>query len=335
MKGHPMTPLDPQAPRKSLIALIWDEVYGITTAKDKRYSAKRLSVLLVLLVALFITAGYYSARTIQWWDNPLTAHLRGVPLQVSWVIIAGGMVIFLAMLGVQVHGRIGGALIDQRKLMSLSRFQLVSWTILVTSAFLTIALVRVFTADLDDPLAIDIPSQVWQLLGISVASTVGSGMVLSSKKTKPVPNADVLATDTAAALNAQVSDATPEQKTTADEIEEYRQGSVYCNPTAADASIVDMFQGDEVGNTAHIDMSKVQMFFFTIAALIAYGTSVYNMLGTSPANLASLPEVTPGLVTILGISHAAYISNKALDHSNTSVSATAQAAANDAMEQDA
>jgi hypothetical protein len=317
--------------RKPLIPRLWDEIYAIITAKDKRYSAKRLGTLLVLLVVLFVTAGYYSALTVEIWS--LGRNVRGLPLQLSWAIIAGGMVIFLAMLGLQVHDRVGGALIDQRNAMSLARFQLVSWTVLVSSAFLAIALIRIF-AQVDDPLAIDIPAQVWQLLGISAGSTIGRGMILSNKRMKAVPNAEVVAKDTTEALNATISDETPEQKTTPDEIEEYRQGSVYCNPTATDASIVDMFQGDEVGNTAQIDMSKVQMFFFTIAALIAYGSSIYGILGNSPDNLASLPEVTPGLIAILGISHVAYLGTKALDHTTTAVSPVAQAAATDAVEQD-
>jgi hypothetical protein len=310
----------------------FDEVWAIITAKDKRSSGRRLGAILMILVGDFVASGYYSALSIEVWNHDKTA--RGLPIQLSWALIAGGMIVFLLFLGWHVHGRAGGALIDQRKLMSLSRFQLVSWTILITSAFLTIALVRVF-ADLDDPLAIDVPTEVWQLLGISIASAIGRGLVISSKKTRQVPNADVMAKETAAALNETATDETQRQKTTPGEIEEYRQGSVYCNPSADDASVVDMFQGDEVGNTAHIDMSKVQMFFFTIAALVAYAASIYKMLGYSPDELSGLPEVTPGLVTILGISHAAYLGNKALDHSTTTVSATAQAAAADGIEEDA
>lgn len=330
--SNTLTPQPPPQPQ-SLFDRIWIEVNAIITAKDKRYSATRFGSLLGLLVVLVVTNGYYSAQTIQWWDNPLTDHVRGLPLQVAWLTNAGAMVLLLAMLGVQVHNRLGGALIDQRNLMSLSRFQLVSWTVLVTSAFLTIALVRSFTADIEDPLAIDIPTEVWQLLGISVASTVGRGLVHANKKTKLVPNSDVVANQAADALNARVAEDSPDRTTPA-EIEEEREGSIYRNPHPKFAGITDLFEGDEVGNTGYVDISKVQMFFFTIAALIAYGTSIYNVLGTSPQNLASLPEITPGLVTILGISHAAYIGNKALDHTSTTPSNTAQAAASGDLEQD-
>lgn len=319
--------------RKTLFGRIGEEVGAIMHAEDKRYSATRFGTLLLLLLVLFVTSGYYSARTIEWWDNPLTDHVRGMPLQVSWLTIAGGMILFLAMLGVQVHSRLGGALIDDRNLMSLSRFQLVSWTVLVTSAFLAIALVRSFTPGIEDPLAIDIPTEVWQLLGISVASTVGRGMVQSRKNTQPMPNSEVVANQAADALNARVTADSPD-RTTAAEIEEDREGSTYRNPDPKFAGLTDLFEGDEVGNAAYVDMGKVQMFFFTIAALIAYGTSVYTLLGTSPENLASLPEVTPGLVTILGISHAAYLGNKALDHTSTTPSASAQAAATNDLEQD-
>jgi hypothetical protein len=36
-----------------------------------------------------------------------------------------------------------------------------------------------------------------------------------------------------------------------------------------------MFQGDEVGDTAYVDVSKVQMFYFTVIAIIAYAYTVY------------------------------------------------------------
>ena len=66
------------------------------------------------------------------------------PLQVvyRWLIIAGLVVGFLAVMGHQTHGRLVGVLIDARYKISLSRVQVTLWTILVFSAYLIMALSR-------------------------------------------------------------------------------------------------------------------------------------------------------------------------------------------------
>lgn len=228
-----------------------------TSSKETTYSAKRLGALAIVVVAIIVAAGYVGAK-------------RDVPPTQSWGIIAAALLLLLAMLGVQVHGRVSGALIDDRNLMSLARFQLAAWTVLLVSAYLAMALDRAFKVG--DTVAI--PSEVWQLFGLASASAVGRELIVGLKKA-------------------------------------HRLGSAHRNPTAADASIVDMFQGDEVGNSAHIDISKVQMFFFTIAALVVYASDVFAQMET---NETALPAVGSGMLAILSVSHAAYLGNKALDH---------------------
>jgi len=114
---------------------------------------------------------------------------------VSWIIIILLMSGVVGLLGLRISGRPAGVFINERYKMTLSRFQLVVWTIIVLSAFVTIALgrVQVYTVDplaIADPLAIGLPSQLWALLGISTASLVGSPLVLSTKRSKtPTPEA--------------------------------------------------------------------------------------------------------------------------------------------------
>lgn len=123
----------------------------------------------------------------------------------SWIIIIILMSTFVALLGLRISGRPAGVFINERYKMTLSRFQLVVWTIIVLSAFVTIALGRVqaYTVDplaIADPLAIGLPSQLWTLLGISTASLVGSPLVLSTKKPKtPTPEALWRAAESASA----------------------------------------------------------------------------------------------------------------------------------------
>lgn len=55
------------------------------------------------------------------------------------------------------------------------------------------------------------------------------------------------------------------------------QGKLYSNAKMSDASLMDMFQGDKVGDTAYVDVSKLQMFYFTVIAILAYAYAVYRL----------------------------------------------------------
>ena len=55
--------------------------------------------------------------------------------RLGWLVIAVLMVVYFLFLGRWISGRPLGTLISERNLMSLSRFQMVSWTVLLLSAF--------------------------------------------------------------------------------------------------------------------------------------------------------------------------------------------------------
>jgi hypothetical protein len=281
--------------------------------KEKKHTAV-FGIAAVVTVAIIIAVGYWSARS-------------GLLLTWSWGIMAALLIVFLAALGLQVHGRLWGALIDEMNLMSLSRFQLVAWTLLIVSAFLVMALMRAFSG-VPDALKIEVPPELWQLLGITAAGAVGKEVVHAVKKNKDPQNPDVAAMRAAAAINKQAGAETNPQ-----EVEVHRAGMLFGNPTPQDASIVDMFQGVEVGNTAYVDISKVQMFFFTIAALVAYGSEIFTILSKATPDLSKLPPVGSGLVAILTISHATYLGAKSVDHTNGTASNSAQAKASAVMAQ--
>ena len=220
----------------------------------------------------------------------------------TWGVVAVTMILFLFALGTDLKLGRFGVLVSERNLMSLSRFQLVVWTILITSAFVAIGIARVFSG-VDDPLAITVPPELWQILGISAASTVGATMVTKNKANKEPKDAGALA--------AKVGEQTHES---GNDVDANRQGLNYGNSKPTDARITDMFEGDELANTAYIDMSKVQMFFFTLIAVIAYAVNIYQyMVDNTPETLTTFPALAPGLVAVLGISHAAYLGNKSVD----------------------
>jgi len=83
-----------------------------------------------------------------------------------------------------------------------------------------------------------------------------------------------------------------------------------------------MFQGDEIGNTMNVDLAKLQMFFFTVIAALAYLILVFRNLRTPDQDLGSLPVLSDGVVYALGISHAGYLASKGVDHTPNQQSAS-------------
>lgn len=261
-----------------------------TQPPPKPRGYKLSTALFFVLIVVVIVAGKLTETTFS--------------LPSMWGVIALAMVGFVMALGSDLQGTPLGMFISQRNLMSLSQFQLSMWTLLISSAFVTIGLARVF-AHANDPLAIQVPAEVWQLLGISATSTVGASLILKGKTNKEPADEKKLTEKVA----AQVKD------DSAAVVSENRRGITYANTSPKDARITDIFEGDELGNTAYLDLSKVQMFFFTIVALIAYAVNIYQfMADNTPENLESFPALSSGLVAILGISHAAYLGNKSIDH---------------------
>jgi len=291
-----------------------------------------------------------------------------VPKGLNWFFVMFFMICFIVSIGWLRTGRLSGIFINERNLMSLSRFQLVLWTLIVLSAFLTIALARISASVADptaiaDPLAIALPEQLWTLLGISTASLVGSPLILSTKVQKePTPkqqegfiakkvakfdkeNAKIIAAnfikgkklpdeqfrekifenttiqneinslaDRKKEVEARLQTLAQSKKrkaTTANklelkniqakelELEEKKEniavgvkkirdgaessGILNYNVDIKDASFSDLFQGDEEANCKHIDMAKVQMFFFTLIIAFSYMVLLVNLILTSDA----------------------------------------------------
>lgn len=250
----------------------------------------------------------------------------------NWALVLVSMIVFTIVLGKRSNGRMPGILIDSRRLMSLSRFQTVIWTIVVLSSYLTIVLERIhasaapfaYNATLNstllndpglaaklaitDPLGVGIDWQLWAIMGISTVSLVGTPLILDRKEAKKP--ADNVIGDTVKDIKTNKA-----QDETVDKIKENSAGTVYANETICDAQFTDIFEGDELGNTAFIDLSKVQMFLFTIVAIFAYMFQIYvTIRHTHPAFITSLPVLSEGLIAILLVSHAGYLTNKSIDH---------------------
>lgn len=221
----------------------------------------------------------------------------------GWSYLAASAVLlaFLAVLGQSLTGTPFGVLISERNIMSLSRFQAATWTVIVIAGYLTMVIARVKT-NTPDAVNVAIPQELWWAMGIASTSLLGTPLLLNGKRAR-TPDAR-LVDATAAQLAEKPAD-----------INAQRQGALFANKDIHDARISDMFQGDEVGNTAQIDLAKVQMFYFTAIAAVSYFVDI--SMAIRRGSITSLPELSEGLVALLAISHGGYLVSKTTDHSNS------------------
>ncbi len=255
----------------------------------ERAPAATGTVLLLLTVAMVVLA---------WWE----------PVGINWIIVLLIIALFFLVTGKAITGRALGILINERNLMSLARLQLVIWTAIIVSAFFVIAIARIKSADVAQPLAIGIDWKIWTLLGISTASFVGTPLLNANKANKEPKAAPAVLQKTANRFQEPAA-----------VVDQNRQGILYGNSAIADARFTDMFEGDELSNTHLVDVGKLQMFFFTIVVAIAYAAQLFQLIAYGDLDMANvkLPEVNDGLLALMGVSNAAYLAGKGVDQTPT------------------
>jgi hypothetical protein len=193
---------------------------------------------------------------------------------VAWLLIAALMAAFAAVAGHGVTGLARGVLIDDRHRLSLSRLQMLLWTVLVLSAYMAAALANI-GREAASPLTVEIPSELWLAMGISTASLVAAPAALAYKQKK-------------------------------------RPGQLESLPDPADSHVSDLFRGEELTDYDQLDLGKVQMFLFTVVVVLGYGLGVGNMLEETHGAFTTLPKIDDAVVTLLAISHAGYLTKKAV-----------------------
>ena len=219
----------------------------------------------------------------------------------AWLIIMALLISFALIAGHGITGHWLGLLIDSRNKVSLSRLQMVGWTIIILSAFLTAVMVNLDLRQ-SQPLAITVPPELWLLMGITTTSMVGSPLILNAKKGREAAEADK-----ARALSALIR----QQRQQVDTARIAILGQVVVNQEPASAKLSDLFRGSETGNVGQLDVGKLQMFFFTVILMLAYSASLAALF-RQPDPVSALPVVDAGMLTLLGISHAGYLVHKSL-----------------------
>ena len=159
----------------------------------------------------------------------------------TWLSLLVLLGLFALIVGHGITGRWLGVLIDTRNKVSLSRFQLVLWTVVILSGYLTAVLVNL---DLGQPLPLNItiPPEVWVLMGISTTSLVGSPLLLNLKRAQMASDAD--REQSLQKLAQQSVD------TAAVQI----QGVVVQNTTLRAAQWSDLFRGSQMHDAGQVDL---------------------------------------------------------------------------------
>jgi hypothetical protein len=229
---------------------------------------------------------------------------------ILWVEVFALTALMIAV-GVSVTHRFWGILINERNVMSLSRFQAVLWTVLILADYATILLGRAWQGmslvDAKDLLRPDL----LMLMGISYGSAVGTSIVNANKAGKRTPATAVA--DAQANLNDEDGNFTA------------AQGVMYKNKDISDANVGDLFQGDELADAHTTDLSKVQMFFFTIVSAVVFlGTADAMFTNMKSIGDVLIPQLPENLIALMGISHAAYLGNKAVTRTQLQASVQSQ-----------
>ena len=220
------------------------------------------------------------------WSGAAAGVLSRTPF-VAWLCDLVLVTLFFVAIGI-AHGRSWiGVAVDWRQKLSLSRLQMVAWTILIVATLLVVFVWNVAHPGEAD---LSIPRTVWLVMGIAGISAVGDPLILNQKP-KLAPGGAPM---------------TPPGMIT--------YGVVVARPSGARVSWSDLIMGDELGNASVIDIGKVQQLLLTVVAIVSYAVAIGDKLFESTAAIGALPAMSDGFMSLLAASHAIYLSYKAVPH---------------------
>ncbi len=215
---------------------------------------------------------------VNFWFTP--TFIGGV--WISCILVLGSVYCCLGCF-ISHRQRCHGILVDGRNKCSLSRFQVVFWSLIIFPSLATVILLRTFTdvsGILLNPLDLDIPTELWSLMGVSIGTKVGAIRIKRDKD---------------------------------------QQGRVYKNVLPDEAKWSDMFKGEEFTDYLHIDIAKVQMFLSTLLIGIGYILTLVSKITADNiyASTFQFPALDDSLVIMLGISQIGYLSSKQISSIET------------------
>lgn len=216
----------------------------------------------------------------------MTALLTAAALMISWTITSRGF----------------GLFVDNTNRVSVAHVQLVLWTLLFVGLFLaatTSNLIKANAPETGDRFLNafpSVPGELWVLLGISVTSLAGTPLLQNSKRDQAGAAADVASASIRADTRTRLDAANVSHVDGALTIKK-------------EPEIADLFRGEDTGNADKVDVSKLQMFYFTVLLVIGYGAAGVALISAG-GRIDGLPAMSEGFVALLGISQAGYLAKQ-------------------------
>ena len=193
---------------------------------------------------------------------------------------------------------------------------------------------------LPNPFCVQIDWRLLALMGISVTTAVGA-VLGNIKKTerKPSPKAKrnfvaklnlrrKLKNNEDTDFDKELERLTPAGPAISDDVRNKIEHEIrlkadaqgdntkYKNKIPEEARFSDIFHGDEIGDFDTLNITKVQNFFFTVVAVAIYAALLYTALPEYDAPVFIFPGIPEVLLAIIAISHAGYLGDKFLPHTN-------------------
>lgn len=255
---------------------------------------------MALTVAGFVLLGLNAAVL------GLTAGDGGAGVFFAVVVFLGHLLalsLIIIGFGAVVSHNLWGFALSSRNAYSLSKLQMAGWTVVVLGALFTAAELRIFhyfSNVSGSALDIAIPGDLLAAMGIAIFTTAATPAVLALKAGGNPSDSQRIA------AAQRLADQT---QTTSNNI-----GNVGHVMMRADQSLArwsDIVSGDEVANAGMVDLSKVQQLLITLLLLGLYSGMMISAIAAR-SSLDALPALSQSFIGLLAISHAGYLTYKAM-----------------------
>ncbi len=281
----------------------------------------------MLFLALLLIIGLIFARHGEYDSN----------LLLGWLCTAALISLFLFLLGqFTKHGARTFFIDGNRNKYSLSRIQMVCWTVIILSAHLTLTLTRIVHSNDKEghtlyasglpsdksenyASAVGIPKEVLALLGISIGAALITPVINNTKgrktnrKDDTVKKSKKLDNSSVVPLYENVLKMNVGSNRNVSNI-----GAIQINKKIENAKLIDIFMGEEVKNYKLLDISKIQQFVITLAVMVSYMYIVFRSFSRVELPIHEmniLPNIPKDLLYLVIASHTYYIGNKVITQS--------------------
>lgn len=253
----------------------------------------------------------------------------------TWIVCIGLVLALCAIIGNGITGRVSGILLNKENKFSLTVLQIVGWTLVLLPAIaVALSFNEQSTEAEKQSFTLDVPNEIWLLLGLSLATAAGTRVVLERKADTPeervtpqqlrsanlrpatgTNNGQLVFAATGGASDLQMRQATTYLTRSGEQVQQV--GLLQVNPEPSQAKIANFFDGSEIGNFQFADIGKVQMLLITGMSILGYAYLIGLMFAdSSKQTISGLPAFSETLLALIAVSHAGYLGYQAVPHTN-------------------